>query len=219
MRVVLAGATGLVGRLLCDQLEGDARITAIDIVGRRTIGQTFGKVTQHIAPVEDWPFLISRTHPDVAISALGTTIRDAGSQAAFSAIDHDAVIATGRAAAAAGARRFMLVSSAGAHAGSRNFYLATKGRVEAEIAQVGFDRVDVFRPGLLRGKREGQARLREQLGRLISPLTDFLTPAVLDHYRSIAAADVAAAMHALLLETQAGVFVHDNRAMLRARAS
>jgi uncharacterized protein YbjT (DUF2867 family) len=214
LRVLLAGATGLVGRLLCIRLMEDERISGIDIVGRRSIGHASVKVTEHVAPVEDWPFLISRTRPDIGISTLGTTIREAGSQAAFSALDFDAVIAVGRACAAARAQRFMAVSSAGAHAGSRNFYLATKGKAEAETAQIGFERVDIFRPGLLRGKREGNARFGEELGRLFSPLTDFLTPAVLDHYRSIAAADVAAAMHGSMFETEAGVFIHDNRAML-----
>jgi uncharacterized protein YbjT (DUF2867 family) len=219
LRVLLVGATGLVGRLLCSRLIKDERISAIDIVGRRSFGHASGKVTEHVAPVEEWPFLISRTLPDIGISTLGTTIRDAGSQGAFSALDFDAVIAVGRACAAARAQHFMAVSSAGAHARSRNFYLATKGKVEAEIAQIGFDRVDIFRPGLLRGKREGNMRIGEELGRLFSPLTDFFTPAVLDYYRSIAAVEVAAAMHGFVSETQAGVFTHDNRAMLASCAA
>lgn len=219
MRVLLAGATGLVGRLLCGRLIEDGRITAIDIVGRRSTGHASSKVTEYLAPAEEWPLLISRTQPDIGISTLGTTIREAGSQAAFSALDFDAVIAVGRACAAAGAQHFMAVSSAGAHAGSRNFYLATKGKAEAEIAQIGFDRVDILRPGLLRGKREGNTRIVEELGRLFSPLTDFFTPAVLDHYRSIAAISVATAMHSYVHETQVGVFTHDNRAMLASCAA
>jgi uncharacterized protein YbjT (DUF2867 family) len=111
-------------------------------------------------------------HDDVYI-ALGTTIKQAGSQAAFRAVDVDAVLACARAARAAGATRLALVSALGADAGSRVFYNRVKGEVEAAVAALGFDAVVIAQPSLLLGDRAalGQpARLGEQLGiRLLTP--------------------------------------------------
>lgn len=216
MRVLLAGATGLVGGLLLKRLEAMESVTAIDVVGRRAVDGVGQKVTHHLGSVAEWPGLAGETRPDVAISTLGTTMRLAGSEEAFFAVDHDAVVAFARTAGGAGARQFMMVSSVGAHAGSRNFYLATKGKAENAVQAVGFDRLDVFRPGLLRGNRGGEFRIGERIGILVSPLTDMLTPRVLDHYRSIASDDVAGAIAAQIGNAAQGVFVHENRAMWNA---
>ncbi len=213
MKLLLAGATGLVGRLLIKRLDAMPEATGIDLVTRRSIAGLSAKTTQHVGSVAAWPAIVSAARPDVAISTLGTTLRDAGSEAAFFAIDHDAVVAFARAAAGAGARHFMMVSSVGAHPGSRSLYLATKGKAEASVQAVGFDRVDIFRPGLLRGQRAGRLRPAERIGIALAPLTDVLTPYVLDHYRSTAAADVAAAMAVLAGKDEPGVFIHENRSI------
>ncbi len=213
MRVLLAGGTGLIGRLLLKTLPGMEGVAAVDTISRRPLADADPRITQHVAAMTDWPTMVGALSPDVAISTLGTTMRQAGSEAAFAAVDLDAVIAFARAAGAAGARRFLGVSSVGAHQASRNFYLSTKGKAEAGIQAVGFDRIDIFRPGLLRGDRGGAPRIGERIGILISPLTDILTPRVLDHYRSIAAADVARAMATMLSKQEPGLFVHENRAM------
>ncbi len=213
MKVLLAGATGLVGGLLLKQLEAMDDVTAVDVVTRRAVAGVGAKVQQHVGPVADWMAVAGQTNPDVAISTLGTTMRLAGSEDAFFAVDHDAVVSFARAAGGAGARHFMLVSSVGAHAGSRNFYLATKGKAESAVQAVGFDRLDIFRPGLLRGRRGAETRIGESIGKFIAPITDLLTPRVLDHYRSIAADDVALALAALAGKNEPGVFVHENRAM------
>jgi uncharacterized protein YbjT (DUF2867 family) len=208
----------MVGQILYQKLAEDGRITGIDLVGRRAVARDCKKTVQHIGPVSDWPTFVSQTRPDVAISTLGTTIRDAGSEAAFAAIDFDAAICFARAAAGAGAHRFQSVSSVGAHPGSRNFYLATKGKAEAELKQIGFDRLDLMRPGLLRGHRVGRVRVGEKIGMMISPLTDLLTPRVIDHYRSIAAEKVASAMHALVHQDSPGVFTHEYRSIMELAA-
>ncbi len=212
--MLLAGATGLVGGLLLQRLVQNADVTAVIAVGRKPFSFNAPKLKTVIAPIGDWPCAVADSAPDIAISALGTTLRAAGSQEAFVAVDHDGVLAYARGARSAGARRFMMVSSIGAHPGSRNHYLSVKGRAEASIQSVGFDRVDIFRPGLLRGNRQGDMRIAERVGILFSPVTDFLTPHVLDHYRSIAVSDVAAAMAATLGAEEGGVFYHENRAML-----
>jgi uncharacterized protein YbjT (DUF2867 family) len=214
VRVVLAGATGLVGGLILDQLNISDDVTSVYTLARRAMSVAAPKQTSIVGDIADWPCMMADCQPDLALCTLGTTLRQAGSQEAFFAVDHDAVIAFARAARGAGARRFMMVSSIGAHPGSRNFYLSVKGKAEQGVQSVGFDRVDIFRPGLLRGHRAGPVRIGERFATLISPLTDVLTPFVLDHYRSIEAKDVGRAMCAAMALTEAGVYAHDNRAML-----
>ena len=214
LRVIIAGGTGLVGRQLLNLLCAAPRIDAVVSVGRRPSGSTHAKLEERIGAADQWPQLMEGGF-DVACSALGTTIRDAGSQEAFFAIDHDLVLAFARAACGAGTRQFLMISSVGAHAASRNFYLATKGKAETAIANIGFERIDIVRPGLLRGQREGRLRLGERLAIALSPITDVLTPHVLSRYRSIAAANVAQSLLALTGAEEAGQFIHHNEDMLR----
>ena len=205
--IVIIGATGLIGGLLAENLRAHGVIA----IGRRRADDI---EDQRIASVADWPALVAKLKPDIAISTLGTTIRAAGSQTAFAAIDHDAVVAFARAAKEAGARQFLMVSSVGA--GGASFYLKTKGQAEASVRALGFDRVDIFRPGLLIGDRSGAARPVERLFTTLSPLTNALTPRAFDQYRAISANDVAAAMARVVGATEPGVFIHHNREMLHA---
>lgn len=210
MRIVMIGASGLVGGLLLPLLTGHA----VTIIGRRKLSDVPDGVTQRVAPMEQWPKFVENESCDVAICCLGTTIRIAGSQSAFAAVDRDAVVDFAKAARRSGARHFLMITSVGADSASRTFYLRTKGEAEAGVKALGFERADIFRPGLLRGDRTGQYRPGEGLFTAISPLTDLLTPSVFDQYRSIAAADVAKAMAAAVDEEEPGVFVHENRAIL-----
>lgn len=205
-RIVLFGASGLVGGLLVPLLGAHD----LTVVGRRASG--FGN--ERLARVENWPDVVADLRPEILISTLGTTIGKAGSRKAFAAIDHDAVVAIAAAAKAAGARQFLMVSSVGASTSSANFYLGTKGRAEASVIALGFERLDIFRPGLLMGERAGDPRLMERLGILLSPLTNALTPRRFDKYRAIAAADVAAAMVHAAGASAVGVHIHHNREML-----
>lgn len=213
MRILVSGATGMVGELLLEQLCASAKVSAITSIGRRAAQHSCDKLVQLAGPVEAWPSLIEGSAFDVAVSTLGTTIRDAGSQQAFAAIDHDAVLSFARSARACGARQFLMVSSVGAHAAARNFYLSTKGKAEASVANVGFERLDIMRPGLLRGVRKGPVRIGEKLAMLISPVSDLLTPAVLSRYRSTQARTVAASLLRLMGEDPHGNFIHHNDEM------
>jgi uncharacterized protein YbjT (DUF2867 family) len=213
MRILVSGATGMVGELLLARLCASPKVDVITTIGRRASQLSSEKLVQLEGPVEAWPSLIEGGAFDVAISSLGTTIRDAGSQGAFAAIDHDALLSFARSARACGARHFLMVSSVGAHAASRNFYLSTKGRAEASVANVGFERLDILRPGLLRGVRKGAPRFGERLAMMFSPVQDLLTPHVLSRYRSTPAQSVAASLVNLMREEQRGIFIHHNDEM------
>jgi len=217
VRIGLVGATGMIGRRLIEiSSAGDeARIVGI---ARREVELPKGaRIEMFVAETGKWSEVLEAVRPRALICALGTTWKKSGrDEAAFRAVDHDLVLATAQAAQRAGIPNMVLVSSAGADAHSKNFYLRTKGEVELEVSKVGFKRLDIVRPGLLRGEREGELRPLEALARLASPLIDPLLPTKWEMYRSVDADLVAEAALGLAMRRAAGRFTHDNEAMKRA---
>jgi len=210
-RILLIGGTGLIGGLLADRLS-EAGGYEVHALVRRPTGRRWA---EHVAPPEQWPEIARRTGGEIAISALGTTMRAAGSRPAFRAVDHGMVVAFAGAAREAGARHMIAVSSAGADPASRYFYLRTKGETEQALAALAFDRLDIVRPGLLRGPRGGDRRPGERLAILLSPLANLFLRGPLDRYAAIDAAEVADAAAWLAMQEDPGVFRHHNRDLAR----
>jgi uncharacterized protein YbjT (DUF2867 family) len=208
--ILLVGATGMVGSALVTAMA-DQPLT---IISRRAVDVAGATHRQEIAPSDQWSALIAAARPATFISCLGTTIRQAGSQAAFRAVDHDLVLGAARAAKAAGARHMISISSVGAAAGASNFYLRTKGEVEEALKTQGFERLDIIRPGLLMGDRSGPSRPGEALGMLLAPLTDALMLGSLRKYRSIKADHIARAILALAALGGTGVHIHEHDAIM-----
>ena len=213
-RVLLIGGTGLVGARFAGRLPGDGGYEA-DALVRRPSGRSAPEWREHVAPPADWPEIARRLGADVAVSALGTTMRAAGSQAAFRAVDFDLVVDFARAARDGGARHMIVISSVGADAGSRNFYLRTKGEMERALEALDFERLDIVRPGLLRGERGGARRPGERLGIIVSPLLNLLLRGRLDRYAAIDGNAVAAALAALAGQDEPGTYIHHNRDLHR----
>lgn len=218
MRVVLAGASGLVGGMVLKNLAAGSDVSSITTFTRKPIGSEGSKHVPVVAPVSAWTEETVKASPNVGVCCLGTTIKAAGSRDAFAAIDLVAVQDFAQACRDGGARQFIMVTSVGADADARNFYLSTKGRAEAAVREIGFERLDIMRPGLLVGHREGPIRFGERIAIAISPLTDLLTPNVLSRYRSIPAQIVARAITACVGATGHGVFKHHNEEMRATRS-
>lgn len=199
MKLLIAGATGLIGARALTRALADPRVHSVTAVVRRGLDDRTAKLDQRLV---DFACLPPLPPADAALCALGTTMRQAGSKQAFLAVDHDAVLAFARAARAAGVTRFAVVSSVGAKAGSGNFYLDTKGRVEAALAAIGFERLAMLRPSLLDGDRE-EFRPLEQPAILAARLLNPLLAGPLRRYRAIAAQDVADALLEAVLAAHA----------------
>lgn len=200
-RVLVAGATGLVGRDIVQALLDDPNVAEVHTLGRRPPAQTHAKLQHHASDLRQIPALAALAPLDTAYIALGTTIKVAGSQQAFRAVDHDAVLAVARAARAAGARRLGLVSAMGADPHSRLFYSRVKGEAEDAVAALGFETLVFARPSLLVGDRAAMQqpqRRGETIGALLSAALRPLIPA---NYRAIQARDVA---HALVAAVARG---------------
>ena len=212
--MALAGATGLVGEACLRLLAADARTQEILVLLRRPAVLAHPKLQ---ALLVDFARL-EATAPgrlDAAISTLGTTMAKAGSKPAFRAVDHDAVVAFAAWAKAAGATRFVLVSSVGADVRARSFYLKVKGEVEQSVLALGFSSVVALRPGVLLGARR-ERRVGEAVAQRVLSVLGPLLVGSLARYRAVAAAKVAEAAVRAALEdgTPPGLSVWENPSIL-----
>lgn len=217
VRIGLVGATGLIGRRVIEisSAGGDVRIVGIS---RREAPLPKGaRMEMFVADPDKWSDVLEAVRPRALICALGTTWKKAGrDEAAFRAVDQELVVQTAKAAKAAGIANFVLISSAGADHAAKSLYLRVKAETEQMVTQLGFKRLDILRPGLLRGSREGDFRLAERLAMIASPVIDPMLSGSWEQYRSIDADVVVEAALGLALRRAAGRFTHDNEAMKRA---
>jgi uncharacterized protein YbjT (DUF2867 family) len=195
--VLVAGATGLVGKEIILALLADSAVDLVQSLGRRPLALDHPKLHHHVVDFAALPVL---PKVDECYIALGTTIKVAGSQAAFRAIDLDAVVAVAKAAQSAGATKFGVVSAMGANAKSSVFYSRIKGEMELALASIGLKSLVIARPSLLDGNRAALGQ-PERGGEGIGLwLARRLRPLLPVNYRAILAKDVA---HALIRSVQA----------------
>ena len=162
MRLLLLGATGLVGRHVLAQALADPRIDGVTAPVRRALPAQ----AKLVAPVVDFEALPEDAPwwgADAVICALGTTMRIAGSQEAFRRVDHDYPLIAAQLAHRHGTQTHVLNSAMGADRGSRFFYNRVKGELEHDLAQIGFRSLTCVRPGLIEGERE-EFRTGERIG-------------------------------------------------------
>jgi uncharacterized protein YbjT (DUF2867 family) len=204
--LLLAGASGLIGQHVARQALAQPSLQHLHALQRKASTEPHADPRWHSLPV-DFTQLGTLPAADAALCALGTTIKVAGSQAAFRAVDFDAVLAFAKAAQAAGVQRFAVVSALGADAGSSVFYNRVKGEMEAALQALRFHSLCIARPSLLAGDRSalGQPlRLGERLGLAFSAPLGPLIPAA---WRPIQAEVVARALLRALAEGRPGVQV------------
>jgi uncharacterized protein YbjT (DUF2867 family) len=207
LRVLVAGATGLVGRHCLAVLRGDARIAHVVSMQRRDApGDAKVRVMRvdfdRLDALDPTQFVA-----DAAICALGSTIRQAGSQEAFRRIDHDYVLAFARLARRSGVTRFGLVSALGADPGSRVFYNRVKGETEAALERLGFASLTIAQPSLLLGERD-EFRVGE---RVFAPFARYLPR----RWRAVPAEAVAQALVDWVVNGARGVRRLDNATLLK----
>lgn len=216
-RICLVGATGLVGSAVIARAVGMPGIRLVGVARREVPLPPGARMEMLIADPSGWDDAIAASGADVLVCALGTTWRKAGrSQAAFRAVDHDLVLECARSAKKAGIEHMIHVSSTSADMASRHFYMRTKGETENALGKIGFRRLDILRPGLLRGRRQGDPRPLESLANALAPVIDLLLQGKYRRYRSIPADRVAQAILALARQKPGGRFVHEHDAILYA---
>lgn len=184
-RVLITGATGLVGGILLRMLANDARVDAIAAPTRRPLEPISGVFNPHDPQLTDALAMV--TEPvDTVFCCLGTTRREAGSKEAFIHADYTLVVDTALTGLRLGARHMLVVSALGANARSPFFYNRVKGEMENALMEQEWERLTIARPSMLLGNRE-KHRVNESL---FAPLFRIMP----GNLKSIAAQDVASAM-------------------------
>lgn len=204
---LVAGATGLVGQAVLAGLLTDKHYSAVHAVGRRPLALTHPKLTSHEVDFSNLTSLPGIEHVDDVFITLGTTIKVAGSEAAFRAIDFDAVLAAARSARQAGACRLGVVSAMGANSNSSVFYNRVKGEMEAALRALDFPILVIARPSLLTGDRAALnqvSRPGEHLGSLAMRLFKPLIPL---NYQAISAQEVAQTLLGAVKKSEEGTHV------------
>lgn len=189
--MLLAGATGLVGGMMLQALLADSTVSEVHAISRRPLSVRHPKLQLHIVDFRSLPLL---PQADEAYLALGTTIKVAGSRAAFRAVDLDANVAVAQAAFAAGVRRIGLVSAAAANAKSSMFYNRVKGELEDALKAMDLTSLVIAQPSLLLDYRDGLQQ-PARIGELIAvPIAKLLAPVLPGTYRPVRAGAVARAL-------------------------
>lgn len=203
MKVMLVGATGLVGGQVLQHLLDDGRCDAVVAPTRRALGISSPALLNPVVDFEQLPLDGDWWAVDAVICALGSTIRQAGSREVFARIDHDYPLQVATQARACGAHAFVLNSAMGADPGSRIFYNQVKGRLEQDLRGLGYPSLTLVRPGLIGGERS-ERRTGEHLASLV---LGALGPVLPRAWRINPAERIAAAMVEAALRPQPGVQV------------
>jgi len=202
----VAGSSGLIGGKLLPLLLAAPEYARVQALSRRALALEHPRLANRVLRF-DAPLgaQLGGLVCHDAFCCLGTTLRAAGSAAAFRAVDHDLVVEFARAALTAGAQRLVLVSAVGADPGSKNFYLRVKGETEQALQALRARSLDILQPSLLLGARR-ERRTLELAGQVVMRLINPLLPGSWARFRAIEAAVVAAAMRGAARSGRRGVY-------------
>jgi len=205
LTAILAGATGLVGGECLRRLLASPSTERVIVVTRRKLADVAAerKLRQVVTEFENLGEVRDRLRGDHVYCALGTTIRKAGSQERFRAVDYEYPLRLAQLTRKNGARHFSIVSALGASRSSPFFYSRVKGEAEEGLRQLGWPSLAIVRPSVIAGDRAEPRPLE----RLSEHLLRF-APAT---WRPVPAGDIAAAMVVLAMRERPGVTVLESR--------
>jgi uncharacterized protein YbjT (DUF2867 family) len=200
MKVLILGATGLVGRNALSLICARQEITQVIAPTRKRLPRQ-DKLINPVAPkLEQLLPEMKSWQPDAVISATGTTIKKAGSKEAFRSVDYDLPLAFARQAYQEGVQTFAFVSAIGASVDSSFFYAKVKGELERDIQKLGFRSVTVVRPGMIEGDR-GEFRLAESIALTLS---HFLAPVLPKRFHVSPVLNIAQALVDAIMSGEPG---------------
>jgi uncharacterized protein YbjT (DUF2867 family) len=153
MKLVLVGATGLVGREVLKQALDDPRISLVVAPTRRAL-TAHPKLHAPQTDFDNLPETVDWWRVDAVICTLGTTMRRAGSRDSFRLVDYEYPLNVARFAKMNGTSTYVLNSAIGANPNSSFFYNRVKGELEISLARLGFDSLSYVRPAVIGGTRD-----------------------------------------------------------------
>ncbi|HAA13575.1 MAG TPA: nucleoside-diphosphate sugar epimerase [Cytophagales bacterium] len=206
---LVVGATGLIGRALLDQLLKDDHYRTIITLTRRELGFTHERLVQLIVELDEMEEMRQLIEGTDVFCCLGTTMKQAGSKEAFRKVDYQHVMDVAKLALENGSENFFLVSSIGAKAHSKNFYLRTKGEIEEALKELSYKSLHIFRPASLFGDREERRGKEEASVKLLTSF-QFALKGRLKKFRPISGEQVAKGMRVIAHQGQNGTHTYES---------
>ena len=207
-KITLIGSSGLIGTNFLEQIGPDD-FQNVKAITRRKILNLKNKdfIKQSVHDFSDLEKMRQDLKTDVLVSALGTTIKKAGSKYEFTKIDHDLTLKISKIAKEEGCRTMILISSIGASCESNIFYSKVKGLLEVSLKEIGFEELHILRPSLLLGKRT-EDRPAENISKCIIGHLPFLIP---QKYKPIHASIIAKKIKFIIMEEKSGIHIWEGR--------
>lgn len=176
---LVLGATGLTGSICIQKLLNDERYTNVLAMSRRPLSISHAKLVRVEMYDEQLQSVFDQHNIDEVFCCLGTTIKKAGSQEAFKAIDKDLLLNLANSALKSAVGKFAVISALGANENAFGFYNRVKGEMEQGLIALGFEQLVIVRPSLILGPR-GESRTGEDMAksfyRIVAPIVDKLLP-------------------------------------------
>lgn len=207
MKALLAGATGLVGGHLLNLLLEDPAVSGVLVLTRKPLNRFHPKLRELLVDFDQLEDQAAELEADAVFCCLGTTIKTAGSQAAFRKVDHDYPLELARISKSRGAKQFILITAMGSDKHSMVFYNRVKGELEADIQKLGLETFHIIQPSLILGERK-EHRAGEGIAQKVIPLFNKLMAGPLAKYRPIEAKQIAKAMLAISKRPATGTIRH-----------
>jgi uncharacterized protein YbjT (DUF2867 family) len=206
MIIALAGASGLTGSHTLKLLLENTEVTKVVSIGRKKAGGQHPKLEEILlgSPIT--------AKVDAFVCCLGTTIKKAGSQAAFEKVDIDLPQELSRALKANGCGTAAVISALGANADSAVFYNRAKGKMEEGMRRIGFESLSILRPSIIAGSRK-EPRMAEKIGLVLMRAAAPLMAGPARKYRPIEAETIAKALVRIVLERKPGAMVYESDAI------
>ena len=206
---LVVGATSLVGKELVKVLLASDKYNKIIVWVRQTVGIDHKKLEEKQIHFE----ILNSYEIDKAVDhlycCLGTTIKKAGTQKAFKAVDFGYPLLLAGKAKDAGVQQFIIISAMGAAVNAMSFYSRTKGEMEEALQRLDLHGLQIVRPSLLLGKRE-EFRIGEQLAAMLAGLIPFLFIGSLKKYKPIPVREVAYAMYRIANQARPGNHIYES---------
>jgi uncharacterized protein YbjT (DUF2867 family) len=204
---LVAGATGLVGHALINELKESNHYEKIIVLVRRKIEEFHHKVEMIVVDFDQLNNVKDKLVADDVYCCLGTTMKKAGSKEAFFRVDYEYPMELAKISKENGAKQFLLVSAMGADKDSTFFYNRVKGSLEEDVKALGFQALHIFRPSLLLGKRS-EKRFGEDLAKSFFKIGSFFFRGPLEKYDAIKAETVAKGMYHRALSNPVGTYIY-----------
>ena len=206
---LIIGSTGLIGSHLLELLLDSGDYEKVITFGRSGSAIKHPKLTQHIVDFNKPETYKDLVTGDDFFCTIGTTIKTAGSKEAFRRVDFEYPSQFATFAEQNKMKQFLIISSLGADENSGNFYLKTKGEIQAFLKTCDFESVSVLQPSLLLGNRS-EFRLGEKAGAFFMKAFSFLFFGKLKKYKAIESTAVAKALFKIAQSNDNGFKIYES---------